>query len=329
MKDETRSLSLTATPEPHAVTSAKRSKLNHQQRRSRVAWLLVAPAMLLLATVAGWPLLRTLFYSFTDAMLDTPDDYRFVGFANYLDFADGGHRFGILADPQWWLAVGNTLRFSLISVSLELVFGMLLALLMNQKFRGQGLVRTAILVPWAIPTIVSAKMWGWMFHDQYGVVNDLLLKLGVISTPLAWVAEPNLSMWAVIIADVWKTTPFMALMLLAALQLIPGDLYEAARVDGANAWQRFRRITLPLIMPAMIVALIFRVMDALRVFDLIYVLTSNSEATVSISGYARDLMVSYQQMGSGSAASVLVFMMVAGIAACFLAAGRFNNGENK
>jgi trehalose/maltose transport system permease protein len=136
-------------------------------------------------------------------------------------------------------------------------------------------------------------------------------------------------MWAVVIADVWKTTPFMALMLLAALQLIPGDLYEAARVDGANAWQRFRRITLPLIMPAMIVALIFRVMDALRVFDLIYVLTSNSEATISVSGYARDRMVSYQEMGSGSAASVLVFMMVAGIAACFLTLGRLNDKEKR
>jgi trehalose/maltose transport system permease protein len=209
-------------------------------------------------------------------------------------------------------------------VSLELVFGMLLALLMNEKFRGQGLVRAAILVPWAIPTIVTAKMWGWMFHDQYGVVNDLLLRTGLIDAPLSWIAEPTLSMWAVVIADVWKTVPFMALMLLAALQLIPSDLYEAARVDGASAWQRFRRITLPLIAPAMLVALIFRVMDALRVFDLIYVLTSNSEATISISGYAREQMVSFQEMGTGSAASVLVFMMVAGIAACFLWMGRFN-----
>lgn len=262
-------------------------------------------------------------------MLDTPDDYHFVGFSNYFDFAAGGHHYGVLADPLWWMAVGNTLRFSIMSVSLELVFGMLLALLMNEKFRGQGLVRTAILVPWAIPTIVSARMWSWMFHDQYGVVNDVLLKMGVINTPLAWVADPVLSMWAVVIIDVWKTTPFMALMLLAALQLIPRDLYEAARIDGASAWQRFRRITLPLIMPAMIVALIFRVMDALRVFDLIYILTSNSEATVSVSGYARDQLVSYQEMGSGSAASVLVFMMVAGIAACFVMLGRRSNGEAK
>lgn len=299
-------------------------KRSLQQRRARVAWLLVAPALLLLGAVAGWPLARTLFYSFTDAQLDTPEQYAFVGLANYLDFADG-ERFGVLADPLWWQAVGNTLWFTAASVSLELVFGMALALLMNEKFRGQGLVRAAILVPWAIPTIVTAKMWGWMFHDQYGVVNDLLLRAGLIDTPLAWIAEPTLSMWAVVIADVWKTVPFMALMLLAALQMIPADLYEAARVDGASAWQRFRRITLPLIMPAMIVALIFRVMDALRVFDLIYVLTSNSEATISISGYAREQMVSFQEMGLGSAASVLVFMMVAGIAACFLWIGRFSH----
>jgi trehalose/maltose transport system permease protein len=324
----------TLTPAQRAKATAKapglagRRKLNHQQRRARVAWVLVAPAMILLAAVAGWPLLHTLFYSLTDAALDAPHEYNFVGLANYLELTDSG-AYGVLADPLWWQAVGNTLWFTGVSVSLELVLGMLLALLMNQAFRGQGLVRTAILVPWAIPTIVTAKMWGWMFHGQFGVVNDLLLRVGLIDQPLAWIASPSLSMWAVVMADVWKTTPFMALMLLAALQLIPKDLYEAARVDGANAWQRFWRITLPLIMPALIVALIFRVMDALRVFDLIYVLTSNSEATISISGYARDQMVSYQEMGFGSAASVLVFMMVAGIAACFLYVGRFNDKENK
>ncbi|AOV15635.1 carbohydrate ABC transporter permease [Klebsiella pneumoniae] len=313
---------------PTGAGPARKNKRSLQQRRSRAAWLLVAPALILLASVAGWPLLRTLFYSFTDAALDTPGEYNLVGFDNYLSWADG-ESYGVLADPLWWRAVLNTLWFTAVSVSLELFFGMLLALLMNQKFRGQGIVRAAILVPWAIPTIVTAKMWGWMFHDQYGVINDLLTHLGIIHSPLAWIAEPTLSMWAVVIADVWKTIPFMALMLLAALQMIPADLYEAGRVDGATAWQRFTRITLPLIKPAMIVALIFRVMDALRVFDLIYVLTSNSEATISISGYARDRMVSYQEMGSGSASSVLVFMMVAGIAACFLYIGRMNHGDTE
>jgi len=318
-----KSSSLGAAARPKSGTGKKRSL---QKRRARSAWLLVLPAMILLASVAGWPLLRTLFYSFTDAALDTPELYNFVGFDNYLMFFEG-EAYGVLADPLWWKAVGNTLWFAGWSVSLELVFGMLVALLMNQKFRGQGFLRAAVLVPWAIPTIVTAKMWGWMFHDQYGVVNDLLMKIGILDSPLAWIAEPGLSMWAVVFADVWKTIPFMALMLLAALQTIPSDLYEAAWVDGASAWQRFTRITLPLIMPAMIVALIFRVMDALRVFDLIYVLTSNSEATIPISGYARDQMVAYQEMGTGSAASVLVFMMVAGIAACFLYAGSLTSKE--
>lgn len=304
------------------------ARLGYQQRRRRIAWILVAPALILLALAAGWPLARTFFFSFTNAMLDNPSDYQMVGLANYYLNHDG-QRSGVLVDPLWWQAVGNTLWFTLVSVSLELLLGMLLALLMNEKFRGQGLVRTAILVPWAIPTIVSAKMWGWMFHDQYGVVNDLLAKIFGYQAHLAWIAEPSLSMWAVVIADVWKTTPFMALMLLAALQLIPGDLYEAARVDGASAWQRFKRITLPLILPAMIVALIFRVMDAMRIFDLIFVLTSNSEATMSISGYAREQIISYQDMGVGSAASVLVFMMVAGIAACFIRVSKLNDKEKR
>lgn len=304
------------------------ARLGYQQRRRRIAWILVAPALILLALAAGWPLARTFFFSFTNAMLDNPSDYQMVGLANYYLNHDGQSS-GVLVDPLWWQAVGNTLWFTLVSVSLELLLGMLLALLMNEKFRGQGLVRTAILVPWAIPTIVSAKMWGWMFHDQYGVVNDLLAKIFSYQAHLAWIAEPSLSMWAVVIADVWKTTPFMALMLLAALQLIPGDLYEAARVDGASAWQRFKRITLPLILPAMIVALIFRVMDAMRIFDLIFVLTSNSEATMSISGYAREQIISYQDMGVGSAASVLVFMMVAGIAACFIRVSKLNEKEKR
>lgn len=317
-----------AAASPSAPAAAHGRKRSLQSRRARAAWLLVAPTLVLLAGVAGWPLLRTLLYSFTDARLDTPDEYELVGFANYLDFIDG-EAYGVLADPLWWQAIGNTLWFTVISVSLELLFGLLLALLMNQKFRGQGLVRTAILVPWAIPTIVTAKMFSWMFHDQYGTINDLLMRIGMIDAPLAWIAEPTLSLWAVVIADVWKTIPFMALMLLAALQMVPSDLYEAARVDGASAWQRFRRITLPLIFPAMLVALIFRTMDALRVFDLIYVLTSNSEATISISGYAREQMVVYQEMGVGSAASVLVFMMVAGVAAVFLYIGRIAEPKEK
>ncbi len=308
---------------PWAARFFNRRDITLLERRAQTAWLLVAPALLLLFAVAAWPLGQTITYSFTDASLSTPDQANFVGLTNYLDFS-GDSPFGVLADPLWWQAVRNTLWFSATTVSLELIFGMLIALLLNQKFPGRMIMRTAMLIPWAIPTIVSAKMWGWMFHDQYGIVNDLLLRFNLIDQPLAWVAVPSLSMWAVIIADVWKTTPFMALMLLAALQMIPEDLYESAHLDGASAWRRYWSITLPLIKPAMVVALIFRTLDALRVFDLIYVLTSNSEATISISGYSRQLLVDYQDMGGGSAASVLVFMLVAGIAVSYLTISRIN-----
>ena len=297
-------------------------------RRAKEAWFLTMPALLMLFGVAGWPLFRTFFYSFTDAALDTPDEYSLVGLTNYLGWVDG-EAIGVLADPLWWRSVVNTLSFAAVSVTCELILGMAVALLMHQSLRGRGLIRTAVLIPWAIPTIVSAKMWGWMFHDQYGVVNDILSRLGLIDHPVAWIAEPFLSMCAVVIADVWKTTPFMALLLLAALQTIPTSLYEAARVDGASAWKRFWHITVPLIRPAMIVALIFRAMDALRVFDLIYVLTSNSEATISVSGYARDQLVGYQKMGTGSAASVLVFLMVTMVAACFLYFNRIAAGSGE
>ena len=197
----------------------QKKKRSLQQRRSRAAWILIAPALILLASVAGWPLLRTLFYSFTDAALDTPDVYNMVGFDNYLSWVDG-ESFGVLADPLWWKAVLNTLWFTGISVSFELFFGMLLALLMNQKFRGQGLVRAAILVPWAIPTIVTAKMWGWMLHDQFGVINAILQGWGLIDAKVAWTADPQYALWTVVVVDVWKTTPFMALLILAALQTL-------------------------------------------------------------------------------------------------------------
>ncbi|BDU41004.1 sugar ABC transporter permease [Vibrio sp. SCSIO 43132] len=310
-------------------TNSRQRKKSLQQRRARVALWLVAPALTLLFAVAGWPLIRTILYSFTDAILSTPEHYDWVGFDNYYLVFEG-NSYGVLTDPLWWQAVGNTLWFTGWSVSLELVFGLLFALLMNQKFRGRGFLRAAILVPWAIPTIVSAKMWGWMFHDQYGVVNSILNGLGITEEKLAWIAEPSLSMWAVVMADVWKTVPFMALMILAALQTVPADLYEAAKIDGANAWKRFWRITLPLIMPAILVATIFRMMDALRIFDLIYVLTSNSDSTVSISGYARDQLIEYQEMGMGSAASVLVFVLIASIAISFLYVSRiYKLGDDK
>jgi trehalose/maltose transport system permease protein len=188
-------------------------------------------------------------------------------------------------------------------------------------------VRAAVLIPWAIPTIVSAKMWGWMLHDQFGLVNDLLLHAGLIAEPLAWTAEPVLAMASVILVDVWKTTPFMALLILAALQMLPRDCYEAARVDGIPPVSVFVHVTLPLIAPALIVAVTFRALDALRIFDLVYVLTPNSQDTMSMSVYARQQLVDFQSVGYGSAASTLLFMTVALLTIAWLGFGRRHLAE--
>jgi trehalose/maltose transport system permease protein len=200
--------------------------------------------------------------------------------------------------------------FALVSVTLETVFGMIVALVLNVRFWGRGVVRTAVLIPWAIPTIVSAKMWGWMLNDQFGIVNHALAGLGILSHPVAWTADPHLALLAVVMVDVWKTTPFMALLILAGLQMLPGDCYEAAKLDGVHPVKVFFRVTLPLVRPAVMVAVIFRILDALRVFDLIYVLTSNSPDTMSMSVYARQQLLDFQEVGYGSAASTALFMVI-------------------
>jgi len=270
-----------------------------------------------LAAVAAWPLLRTIVFSFTDAYLGDLSAWKVVGFANYAL---------LLQDPLWWRAVGNTLLFTAISVSLETVLGLVIALALNAQLPGRGLLRAAVLIPWAIPTVISAKMWGWMLHDLYGVVNAVLLGLGIIAEPWAWLGDPVLSMAAVIAVDVWKATPFVALLALAALQVLPDELYDAARMDGAGPLRSFFAITLPLIGPALLVAVIFRVLDALRVFDVIYVLTGSNANTASMSVYARQQLIEFQDMGYGSAAATCLFLVVAMVTALVLTVGRANLG---
>jgi trehalose/maltose transport system permease protein len=214
-----------------------------------------------------------------------------------------------------------------ISVSLETALGMVVALVLNQNFRGRGLVRAAVLIPWAIPTIVSARMWNWMLHDQFGIINDMLMKLGILSAPIAWTASPDWAMSAVILVDVWKTTPFMALLILAALQMLPGDCYEAAKVDGIHPVRVFFKVTLPLIKPAVMVAVIFRALDALRVFDVIYVLTPNNPQTTTMSVYARQQLVDFQEVGYGSAASTLLFVVIAFCIMAYIMLGRVRLDE--
>ncbi len=308
-----------------AGMARRRSELTRARLRS--AWLFLGPMLVVLALVAGWPLVRTIYLGFTNANLADLSRTEFIGFENYLANYDGEWA-GLLVDDLWWRAVWNTVWFAGVSIAIETVLGLIVALVLNADFEGRAAVRAAVLVPWAIPTIVSAKMWGWMFHDQFGVINHMLLTLGIVSSPIAWTANADTAMWAVVIVDVWKTTPFMALLILAALQMLPSDCYEAARVDGISPIKVFFKVTLPLIRPALFVAIIFRALDALRIFDLIYVLTSNSRDTISMSGFARQQLVDFQEVGIGSAAATLLFLVIAVITVIALTVGRVRLAED-
>jgi len=297
-------------------------------QRTRSAWIFLAPTLLVLAMVAGWPLIRTIYFSFTNATLNNLEGAEFIGFSNYLTWItlQSGRTVwrGLLVDPAWWGAVWNTLRFTLLSVSIETVLGLVVALVLNAKFRGRGIVRAAILIPWAIPTIVSAKMWAWMLNDQFGILNDIFLNLGLISQKIAWTANPDTAMIAVLIVDVWKTTPFMALLILAGLQMVPQDIYEAAKIDGVHPIKVFWRITLPLIRPALMVAVIFRMLDAMRIFDLIYVLTPNNSQTKTMSVMARENLFEFDKFAYGAAASTMLFLIIASITVLYIVFGRVN-----
>ena len=286
------------------------------RQRVKWAWWMLTPMLVVLLAVAGWPLARTLWFSLTDASLAHLDAWKFIGLENY------GGEYGVLRDPDWWRAVGVTFAFALLSVTLETVLGLGVALVINQPSRLRTLLRAAMLVPWAIPTVVSARIWSWMLHDQFGVVNHYLLAFGLIAAPLAWTADPTLSLFTVVMVDVWKTTPFMALLILAALQMVPLDCYEAAKVDGVPTWRVFSRITLPLIVPGVAVAVVFRTLDALRVFDVIYVMTSNSRATKSMSIYVREQLIDFQQVGFGSASATVLFFMIGLVTIVYLGATR-------
>jgi trehalose/maltose transport system permease protein len=229
---------------------------------------------------------------------------------------------GVLTQPAWWRAVGVTLGLAVTSVLLETVLGVAMALFLARPMRGRALLRASLLVPWAIPTVVGAQLWNWMLNDQYGVLNAVLIGLGLIPRGIAWTAEPGLSLLAILVADVWKTTPFIALLALAALHLVPEAVREAARVDGVGCWGMLRHITLPLIAPAVLVAVMFRAIDALRLFDLVFVMTGNSPNTATMSIYARQQMVDFQRLGFGSAASMVLVAIVALVAAVLLTLGR-------
>jgi len=282
-------------------------------RRYWFVYALVLPAVAYRLFWSAWPLAQTLYLSLTDTNLA----FRTSAFSGLENYAT------LMGDAQFWNSVTLTLGYTAGTVSGELVLGMMLALLLNEKLIGRQLGRTTLLVPWAISAVLAGIIWKILFWDVGGPINDLLLRLGAIDQRLAWLAEPRLAWTAVLVASVWKYTPFAALMLLAGLQTISQELFEAARVDGAGALARFRYITLPLIMPVVLVVLIFRVMDALRAFDFIYGLTQGGpgSATQVLSYYAYQNMFFFAKGGYGATLAVamlVVTILTSGTLAVFL-----------
>lgn len=296
-----------------------------QQRNRRMGWLLVAPALLLLAVVYAYPILRAFWLSVYTQNLGTELQPVFSGFENL-------GRMG--ADGRFWQSLGNTTVFTLASLTLELILGMGMALVLNQAFRGRGWVRTIAILPWALPTALIALGWVWIFNDQYGVWNDILMRLGILRSGVNWLGDPTLAMLALIAADVWKTTSFVAILLLAGLQSIPQDLYEAHAMDGATRWQSFRQITLPLLMPQIVIAALFRFAQAFGIFDLVQVMTGGGPAgaTETVSVYIYATVMRYLDFGYGAALVVVTFLLlvaVVAIATVLLAKARSATGETR
>jgi trehalose/maltose transport system permease protein len=287
-----------ATP----VRTRRRRGTKLQRRQTRVAWLLLVPALTVVALVALYPLGKTVFQSFTDQEFLALTPTKWVGLQNYKDLWHDT----VFRDSIW-----ETVKFTLITVTFEFALGLIIALVVNSSFKGRGVMRAVMLVPWAIPTVVAAQMWKWMLDDTFGVVNDAGVRLHIIGHSRAWISDPSTALASVCAVDIWKTTPFVALLLLAGLQVIPQDLYEAAEVDGASKLQQFWKITLPLLKPAILVTLIFRTLDALRVFDVFYVFFGNRPDTQTMAIYAQSTIVGDGHVGYGAAVSVAIFLIIA------------------
>ncbi|MDH1170546.1 carbohydrate ABC transporter permease [Pantoea agglomerans] len=279
--------------------------LSLRQREQRQAWVLLAPMLLVILLLTAWPLLRTIWLSFTDAALigsgETP---AWIGLENYL-YA--------LSDPDFRASIWRTLYFTLVSVTVEGIIGVLVALLLNQKFIGRNVLRVLVILPWALPTIVNAMMWRLNFNPDYGSINALLSQLGIIDGYRSWLGSPEAALNAVMFADIWKNYPLVTLLVLAALQSIPEDLFEAARLDGASAWRRFRAITFPAIVAPLGVALVLRTIDAFKIFDIIYVMTRGGpvDSTKTLSFFVYQESFSYLRAGSGAAYAILMTLMCA------------------
>lgn len=274
--------------------------------------LLMAPVILVFLVVACYPLLLTIKTSF---FVDRPAEpwmgNDFIGFSNYR---------ALLTDSVFWKSIWNTLYFSVVSVGAELLIGFSVALLLNREFHGKSLVRTAIMLPWAIPTVIAANAFMFMYSDVYGVFNDLLMRLSLLDRPFAWLANVSTAMNSIIFADVWKCFPFIAIILLANLQSIPAELYESAQIDGANKLKGFFYITLPFMKNAILMAVLLRMIDAIRVFDIISVLTDGGPAdstNVLMTNIYR-YTFRYMNFDLGAAASTISFLIILAISSVFI-----------
>jgi multiple sugar transport system permease protein len=274
--------------------------------RERV--LLLAPALALVGLVVGVPVLRVVQLSLMRVELEEGLRLRWAGLDTYAR---------LLQDDRFWTSLGNTAVFTVSSVLGETALGVAFALVLHRRFRGRGLLRAVVLVPWALPTAVMALAWAWIFNDSFGVANDLLRRLGLVSGPVAWLGEPGTAMLALVLSDVWKTTPFVALVVLAGLQGIPEEVLEAARVDGLGPLPRFRHVVLPLLAPSLLVAILFRAVQAYGAFDVVYVMTGGGPggSTETVSLYAFQNYFRYLDFGYGSAVATLSALAAAGGAA--------------
>lgn len=284
-----------------------------KHRESLAAWTMLTPALLVTLVFALYPVLDSFWLSLHHIFIGIPSLGRsFIGLENYLN---------LLQDPVSHQALFVTLAFVLLSTVLEVACGLVIALVIHERFPGRGLVRAAILIPWAIPTVVASQLWRYIFNDQYGVAN-LLVFSDNVAAYIPWLAYPSVAFGIIVLADVWKTSCFAALLVLAGLQVISDDLYDAAKVDGAGVWQRFRHITLPLLKPALLLALLFRTMDAFRVFDLVFVMTQGGpgDATQVLQFYGYQTLFTEGRVGYGSAISVAVFLMILGLSLIYVRA---------
>jgi len=287
----------------------RRTKL--RRRQTRLAWLLLLPSLAVVALVALYPLAKTIYQSFTNQEFLALTPAKWVGFKNYET---------LWHDAIFRHSVWTTTKFTLITVAIEFALGLVIALVVNSSFKGRGAMRAIMLVPWAIPTVVAALLWRFIFDSQAGIANVVLTNVGLLEHPLVWFVRASTAWVPVILADVWKTTPFVALLLLAGLQSIDQELYEAAATDGASAWWQLTRITIPLLKPAILVALIFRTLDAFRVFDLIYVMTGGGPGTSTepVALYTFNALLQNLEFGYGAALSVIIFIVTFGLAMLYM-----------